>query len=217
VVDQSVPNMKEPSDIIDISVPEETDQVPEIHENQEISINYVTNGIQWNRHEVNVDDIFAYNIALNVINDNEDRDPRSIKDCRQNENWPKWKDAIEAELNSLNKGKVFGPVVRTPKGVKPIGNKWVFVRKGNESGEIAKYKARLVAQGFSQRLGIAINETYSPVVDATTFRYLISLIAHEGLNLHMMDVITAYLYGSLYNDIYMKLLEGFNLPEANSS
>jgi len=42
-------------------------------------------------------------------------------------------------------------------------------------------------------------------LDATTFRYLISLVAQEGLNLHLMDVVTAYLYGSLENDIYMKL------------
>jgi len=87
---------KESHDIIDISVPEETDQVPEIHENKEISINYVTNGRQWNRREINVDDIFAYNIALNMINDNEDHEPMTIKDCKQSENWPKWKNAIEA-------------------------------------------------------------------------------------------------------------------------
>ena len=55
-----------------------------------------------------------------MINDNEDRDPRSIKDCRQSESWPKWKDAIEAESNSLNNREVFGLVVRTPKGVKPV-------------------------------------------------------------------------------------------------
>ena len=213
---ENIETLKESSDIIDISVPEETDQVPEIHENKEISINYVTNGIQWNRLEINVDDIFAYNIALNVINDNEDQEPKSIKECRQSENWPKWKDAIEAELNSLNKRKVFGPVVRTPKGVKPIGYKWVFVRKRNENGEVARYKARLVAHGFSQRPRIDFDETYSHVVDAATFRYLISLIAHEGLNFHMLDVVTAHLYGSLDSDIYMKLPKGFNLPEANS-
>jgi len=68
-----------------------------------------------------------------------------------------------------------------------------------------------------QRPGIDFEETYSPVLDATTFRYLISLVAQEGLNLHLMDVVTAYLYGSLENDIYMKLPEGFNLPnKANS-
>jgi len=52
-------------------------------------------------------------------------------------------------------------------------------------------------------------------VDAYTFRYLISLVAHEGLKLHMMDVVTAYLYGSLDSDIYMNLPEGFNLPETH--
>jgi len=99
--------------------------------------------------------------------------------------------------------------------VKPVGYRWVFVRKRNENGEIVRYKARLVAQGFSQRPEIDFDETYSPVVDACTFRYLISLVAHEGLKLHMMDVVTTYLYGSLDSDIYMKLQEGFNLPETH--
>ncbi|KAK2434187.1 putative mitochondrial protein [Trifolium repens] len=212
---EDIKTLNESSDIIDISVPEETGQVPDIQENKEISMNYVTSGIEWNRNNVNVDDVFAYKIALDIINDNEDHEPRSIKDCRQSENWPKWKDAIEAKLNSLHKRQVFGPVVRTPEGVKPVGYKWVFVRKRNENGEIVRYKARLVAQGFSQRPGVDYDETYSPVVDATTFRYLISFIAHEGLNMHMMDVVTAYLYGSLDSDIYMKLPEGFNFPNAN--
>lgn len=101
--------------------------------------------------------------------------------------------------------------------MKPVGYKWVFVRKRDESGDIAIYKARLVAQGFSHRPWINFNETYSPVVYANNFRYLISLIANEWLNLHMMDVVTTYLYGSLDSDIYMKLPEGFNFLDANSS
>ena len=47
------------------------------------------------------------------------------------------------------KREVFGPVVRIPTSVKPVGYKWVFVRKRNEKSEIVRYKARLVAQGFS--------------------------------------------------------------------
>ena len=55
------------------------------------------------------------------------------------------------------------------------------------------------------------------MLDVTTFKYLIILVAQEGLNLHLMNVVIAYLYGSLDNDIYMKLPEGFNLPnKANS-
>lgn len=53
--------------------------------------------------KVNVDDIFRYNIALNVINNSEDHELKSTKDCRQSENWPNLKDEIEAELNQLYK------------------------------------------------------------------------------------------------------------------
>ena len=51
-------------------------------------------------------------------------------------------------MNCLAKREVFGPVVLTPEGVKPVGYKWVFVRKRNEKNEIMRYKTRLVAQGF---------------------------------------------------------------------
>ena len=124
-----------------------------------------------------------------------------------------WKEAIQAELNSLSKCEAFGPIVRTPKGVMPIGYKWVFVRKRNEKNEIIRYKAWLVAQGFSQRLGIDYEETYAPVMDAITFRFLISLVAKENLDMRLMDVVIAYLYRSLDNDIYLKIPEGYKMPE----
>ena len=56
---------------------------------------------------------------------------------------------MQAELNLLMKREVFRHVVQTPKGVKPVEYKWVFVRKRNENNKIIRYKARLVAQGFS--------------------------------------------------------------------
>ena len=164
-----------------------------------------------------MDNIFAYNVAHNIIHENEDYEPKSVDECRNRKDWPKWKEAIQAELNSLTKREVFGPVVYTPKGVKPMGFKWVFVRKRNENNEVTRYKARLVAQGFSQRPGIDYEETYSPVVDAITLRYLISLTVCENLDMHLMDVVTAYLYGSLENEIYMKIPEGFKIPESYNS
>ena len=54
-------------------------------------------------------------------------------------------------------------------------------------------------------------------MDIITFRYLISLSVSEGLDMRLMDVITAYLYGMLENDIYMKVPEGFQLPQVNTS
>lgn len=50
-------------------------------------------------------------------------------------------------------------------------------------------------------------ETYSPVVDATTFRYLINLAVHEKLGMHLMDVVTTYLYDSLDDNIFMRIPE----------
>ena len=124
---------------------------------------------------------------------------------------------MQAELHSLIKRDVFGPVIQVPTSIKPVGNKWVFVRKRNENNDIIRYKARLVAQGFSQRPDIDYEETYSPVMDAITFCFLISLAVSEELDMRLMDVITAYLYGSIDSDIHMKIPEGFKLPEAVST
>ena len=74
-----------------------------------------------------------------------------------------------------------------------------------------------MAQGFSQRPEIDYEETYSPVMDTITFRYLISLAVSEGLDMCLMDVVIAYLYGSLDANVYMKIPEGFTLPEAMNS
>ena len=93
----------------------------------------------------------------------------------------------------------------------------MFVRKHNDKNEISRYKACLVAQGFSQRSKIDYDKMYSHVMDIITFRCLISLLVSEGLDMCLMDVITAYLYGMLENDIYMKVLEGFQLPQVNTS
>ena len=54
-------------------------------------------------------------------------------------------------------------------------------------------------------------------MDAITFRFLISLAVSEGLDIRLMDVIIAYLYGSIDNEIYMKIPKGFKLPEANNT
>ena len=80
-----------------------------------------------------------------------------------------------------------------------------------------RYKAFLVAQGFSRRHGIDYEEMYSPLMDATTFRYLIYLAASEGLDMRLMNVVTTYLYGFIDINVYMKIPERFKLPEVMNS
>lgn len=60
-------------------------------------------------------------MALDIINENEDHEPKSFGECKNRHDWIKWKDAIQVELDSLNKRNVFGPIVLTPEGVKPVG------------------------------------------------------------------------------------------------
>ena len=112
---------------------------------------------------------------------------------------------IQAKIASLTRRGVFTSAIPTPSKVFPVGFKWVFVQKWNENNEVVRYKARLVAQGFTQRPSIDYNETYSPVMSGITFRYLISLAVQNHLSMQLMDVVTAYLYGSLDSNIYMKV------------
>ena len=83
--------------------------------------------------------------------------------------------------------------------------------------EMVRYKARLVAQGFTQRPVIDFNETYSPVMSGIIFRYLIALAVQNHLSMQLMDVVTAYLYGSLDSDIYMKVPDGIPIPNPKAS
>ena len=72
-----------------------------------------------------------------------------------------------------------------------------------------RHKARLVAQGFSQKFGDEYDETFCPVVRFESVRTIIALAAQHGLKLHQMDVTTAFLNGELKEEIYMKQPEGF--------
>ena len=92
-----------------------------------------------------------------------------MAECRKRSDWTQWKEAIQAEIASLTKIEVFTSAIPTPPKVFPVGFKWVFIRKQNENNEVVIYKARLVAQEFTQRPGIDYNETYSLVMSGITF------------------------------------------------
>lgn len=86
-----------------------------------------------------------------------------------------------------------------------------------KKNEIIRYKAILVDQGFSQRPVIDYDKTYYPVMNETTFWYLINLTFTKNLEKCLIDVVTAYLYKSLDNDIFMKILKEFKMLEASRS
>ena len=108
-------------------------------------------------------------------------------------------------------------VIPTPRGVSPVRYKWVFICKRNENNELIRYKARIVAQGFTQRPGIDFIKTYSPEMNRIMFLYLISMVVQNCLSKQLMDVVTAYLYGSLNSDIYMKVSDGISIPNPKAN
>ena len=89
----------------------------------EISINYTSVHETWDRNFIVVNDVFAYACARELI-ENDDIEPRSVEECPRRVDWPKWKYAIQVELDSLTKRTVvFGPVVPIPSRIKPVGYK----------------------------------------------------------------------------------------------
>ncbi len=96
-----------------------------------------------------------------------------------------------------------------PKDRKPISCKWVFKIKHGVDGELERYKARLVARGFTQTFGVDYNETFAPIVKFVSIRCILALAAIEDMGIHQMDVKTTFLNGDLEEEIYMEQPEGF--------
>ena len=84
-----------------------------------------------------------------------------------------------------------------------VGSKWLFHTKYRSDGSIEHYKARLVAQGFSQIPGLDYSHTFSPVFKASTIWVVLSLVVIYNWTLHLLDVNNAFLHGHLNELVYM--------------
>lgn len=119
-----------------------------------------------------------------------------------------WKEAVNSEIESIMQNHTW-ELVDLPPGSKPLGCKWIFKRKLKTDGTIDKYKARLVVKGYKQQEGVDYFDTYSPVSRITSIRALIAIAAINKLEIHQMDVKTAFLNGDLDEEVYMQQPEGF--------
>jgi hypothetical protein len=125
-----------------------------------------------------------------------------------------WQEAMKQEYDSLIRNGTWS-LCKLPKGRKAIKSKWVYKVKTKDNGTIERYKARLVAQGFSQRIGVDYDGTFSPVATVTTIRTIICL---KALHWHVrqLDVDTAYLNANLDVDLYINHRKGFEILEEES-
>ena len=121
-----------------------------------------------------------------------------------------WRAAMDREYQSLIKTQTWD-LVRLPKGRRAISGKWVFKAKTDENGSVVRKKARYVARGFTQIAGVDYDETYSPVISHTSLRLMLSVAASANLEIYQMDVDTAFLYGTVDEELYMEQPSGFEV------
>jgi hypothetical protein len=129
-------------------------------------------------------------------------DPQSLEEAKARPDWPKWKEAMEEEMDCLSKAGTWRKVP-LPSNRKAIACRWVFHLKTNNDGTVVKYKARLVAKGFTQVPGIDFFNTYAPALSLDTLRTIIAMATAQKLELHHLDVKSAYLNGVLEEEIFM--------------
>jgi len=119
-----------------------------------------------------------------------------------------WTKAMNEEIESLKKNGTWEEV-GLPQGRKTVNSKWVFKVKEKADGWVERYKARVVAKGFSQQYRTDYDETYAPVARYDSFRLPIAIASYHRWIPQQMDVKSAFLYGVLKEEIYMRLPEGY--------
>lgn len=135
-------------------------------------------------------------------------EPATLEEALASEQAELWQQAADDEMASLlaNGTWELEPV---PPGVKPIPVKWVFKVKRDAAGNVERYKARLVAKGFRQQEGIDYEEVFAPVSKYVTVRAMLAMAAAQDLEIHQLDIKTAFLYGELEEDVWTEQPPGY--------
>jgi hypothetical protein len=133
--------------------------------------------------------------------------PKSYRDVIGHKSEAKWWDAMKDEFKAIEVKEVWDIVAidKVPSGRKLIGNRWVFNEKDD-----GRFRARTVAQGFSQVPGKDFQESHAPVVNDVTFRITLILRIMKKFNTGQFDIETAFLYSNLEEEIWMKLPEAYS-------
>ena len=153
------------------------------------------------KHQVN-------HVAYNVCHIAE---PKTMNEALSSEYATEWKAAADSEYMSLIENDTWD-LVELPPDQKSIGCKWIFKVKHTSDGTVERFKGRLVAKGYAQEYGIDYEETFAPVARFTSIRTLLAFAVQHEMIIHQMDVVTAFLNGTVDEDIYMKQPEGYVQP-----
>ncbi|GJX22703.1 putative ribonuclease H-like domain-containing protein [Tanacetum coccineum] len=136
-------------------------------------------------------------------------EPKKISQALEDESWV---DAMQEELLQFKIQKVW-ILVDLPLGKKAIGTKWVYRNKKDERGVVVRNKARLVAQGHRQEEGIDYDEVFAPVARIEAIRIFLAFASYMGFIVYQMDVKSAFLYGTIDEEVYVSQPPGFIDPK----
>ncbi|KAM1251313.1 hypothetical protein ACFX2G_034427 [Malus domestica] len=132
-------------------------------------------------------------------------------ECFEEASWEEaWRKAMFIEIEMIEKNDTW-ELVNRPSDKSIIGVKWVYKTKLNLDGSVQKNKARLVAKGYSQKPGVDFNETFTSVARLDTIRTLIALAAQKEWKLFQLDVKSAFLNGTLHEEVYVDQPQGFEV------
>ncbi|KAF7779102.1 hypothetical protein Agabi119p4_3447 [Agaricus bisporus var. burnettii] len=134
----------------------------------------------------------------------ESLEPKTWQEAMRSPDSTLWKKAMEDELAMLKASRTW-ELVDPPSKVNIVGSKWVFKCKKDAIGNIVRYKARLVAQGYSQVPGVDYFDTFAPVAQLSSIRTVLAIATARNLEIHQIDIKGAYLNGKLNSDevVYM--------------
>ncbi|GJZ00043.1 putative ribonuclease H-like domain-containing protein [Tanacetum coccineum] len=104
-------------------------------------------------------------------------------------------------------------LVDLPKGKRAIGTKWVYRNKKDERGIVVRNKARLVTKGYTQEEGIDYDEVFALVARIEAIRLFLAYASFMGLIVYQMDVKSAFLYGTIEEEVYVCQPPGFEDPQ----
>jgi hypothetical protein len=134
--------------------------------------------------------------------------PRAYEEAVNDKTYgQQWEDAIQEELASLVANGTWVEEIK-PRGANLVSTKWVFTVKTHPDGTLERFKARLVARGFSQIQGEDYFDTFAPTVRMDTLRIFFALVASEDLECHHFDIKNAFTESFLKEKIYLTQPKG---------